>query len=123
MTAVVALSLALCGCQRLHDQQMERSLARARTEATRQIDEPACKAKGGAVRQVGMLGLPSCVLPFPDAGKACQSKADCTGACFAPAGAAVGTKAAGACQVDTAAIFGCNDTVEGGVVTSGMCVD
>ena len=126
MWKVVASGLVLVGlvgCESFRDYRMERSLAKSRAEALAQIDEDDCRSKGGTVKQVGLFGTPACVTPFPDGGEPCSSNAECDGACFAPSDAAIGAAAVGACQVDTAAMFGCYDHVEGGVVVGGLCVD
>lgn len=93
----------------------------ARTAA--EVDAQDCARQQGSVRQVGLLGLWTCVVPFADAGQACQSRADCTGACFAPQGAGVGERATGACQADSAAMFGCHALVIDGRVVQGLCID
>lgn len=93
----------------------------ARTAA--EVNAQDCARQQGAVRQVGLLGHWMCVLPFADAGQACQSRADCTGACFAPQGAAVGERATGTCQADSAAMFGCHSLIIDGRVTQGLCID
>jgi hypothetical protein len=123
IVAVAALLTGLAGCETLRDYQMDRSVARSRAAALAKIDPAECRNKGGTIRQVGMFGTPTCVTPLPDAGKPCASNAECAGACFAPPGASIGQAATGACQVDTAAMFGCHDHVENGVVTGGLCVD
>ena len=121
--AAVVLLVGLAGCETLRDLQMERSLARSREAALAKIDPEECRAKGGAIRQVGIFGTPSCVTPLPDGGQACRSNSECSGVCFAPEDIPIGQAASGTCQVDTAAIFGCHDYVENGVVIGGLCVD
>jgi hypothetical protein len=121
--AAIVLFFGLTGCQTLRDHPMERSLARSREATLAKTDPEKCRAKGGAIRQVGMFGTPSCVTPLPDGGQACRSNSECSGVCFAPAGIPIGQTATGTCQVDTAAMFGCHDHVENGVVVGGLCVD
>ena len=121
--AAVVLVAGLAGCETLRDHQMERSLARSRAASLAKIDPADCHNKGGTIRQVGMFGSPSCVTPLADGGKACRSNTDCSGFCFAPEGAPIGQVASGTCQLDTAAMFGCHDHVENGVVVGGLCVD
>ena len=121
--AATVLLVGLAGCETLRDHQMERSLTLSREAALAKIDPEECRAKGGSIRQVGMLGTPSCVTPFPDGGQACRSNSECSGVCFAPEDIPIGQAATGTCQVDTAAMFGCHDHVENGVVVGGPCVD
>ena len=123
LIAALVLLASLAGCETLRDYRMERSLGGSRAAALAAIDPENCRRKGGTIRQVGMFGTPSCVTPLPDGGKACRSNAECSGACFAPEGTAIGQAATGICQVDTAAMFGCHDHVDNGVVVGGMCVD
>ena len=67
----VVLVVILCaGCQSWRDRQMESRHDRARAAALAKIDQPACQAKGGHIRSVGMFGTPVCVVPFPDGGPA-----------------------------------------------------
>lgn len=97
------------------EEMRERSLA--------EVDQAACAAGGGEVRQEGMLGLYRCVTPYADAGKACKGKADCEGQCrFEGDPPTDGSEVTGACQRDDSP-FGCYSEVEGGKVTGGLCVD
>lgn len=121
--AAVLLLLGLVACESLPAQQVERSLAGSRESAPAKIDAEECRAKGGTIRRLGMLGTPSCVTPFPDGGKACRSSSECTGDCFAPEGTSSGQVATGTCQMDTAAMFGCHIRIEEGVAGGGLCVD
>jgi hypothetical protein len=120
---VVALLSGLAGCETLREYQMEHAVARSRAAELAKIDPEECRSKGGTIRQVGIFGMPSCVTPLPDAGKPCHSNDECNGMCFAPPGVSIGQETTGACQVDTAAMFGCHDYVENGVVVGGTCVD
>jgi hypothetical protein len=122
LAAAVVLA-GLSGCESFRDYRMERSLAKSRAAALAKIDTEECRRKNGTIRQVGMFGTPSCVTPLPDGGKACHSNSECAGACFAPEGLPIGQAATGTCQVDTAAMFGCHDHVEDGVVVGGLCVE
>jgi hypothetical protein len=96
--------LALCaGCESFRDARMHAGAERARAEALARIDQPACRAKGGQVSARGMFGLPTCVVPFADAGKACSNKIDCDGRCLAgESDLPIGTAATGQCQRDDA---------------------
>ena len=70
-----------------------------------------------------MFATPACVIPYPDAGKACSDKSDCLGMCKASDDATVGQPATGTCQRNNQDIFGCYSEVKGGVVVAGMCLD
>lgn len=70
-----------------------------------------------------MYGMPACVIPFPDAGKACSDKADCVGLCMAPDNASIGAFSSGACQTDLRDLYGCYNKIEAGVVAEGGCFD
>ncbi|MBO9717066.1 MAG: hypothetical protein J7507_09710 [Pseudoxanthomonas sp.] len=87
------------------------------------VDRAECAARGGTVRSVGMFATPACVIPYPDAGKACSDASECQGVCMAEAGAVVGDFAIGTCQRDNRDVFGCYHEIEKGVVVGGMCVD
>lgn len=113
----------LAGCSGMKERALERSVEQGHARALRAIDVTKCEREGGHVQGVGMFGTPSCVMPFADAGKTCLDESDCLGACIAPAGARPGDRLSGACQADTAALFGCNDLVSQGVVVAGMCLD
>lgn len=102
---------------------MARSVEQERARALRSIDVPKCEREGGHVQDVGMFGMPSCVKPFADAGKSCGDESDCDGVCVAPPAAEVGDHVSGACQADTASLFGCFDVIEKGIVVGGMCFD
>ncbi|GAB1597159.1 hypothetical protein [Lysobacter claricitrinus] len=126
MRKIVAAAIILTvisGCDTFRDYRMQRSLAVSRAASLAKIDPEECRRKNGTIRQVGMFGTPSCVVPLPDAGKVCRSNSECAGFCFAPTGVVVGQAATGTCQIDKAAMFGCRDQVENGVVVGGMCVD
>ena len=121
--AAVIFLAGLSGCETFRDYRMERSLAKSRAVALVEIDPEECRQKKGTIRQVGMFGTPSCVTPLPDGGEACHSNSECAGVCFAPDGASIGQAATGICQADTAAMFGCHNYVENGVVVGGLCID
>ena len=102
-------ALALCSCAALDNWQAQRELERN------------CKAAGGTVRGVGMFGTPSCVRPYKDAGKQCQSGSDCEGRCVADFDAPADTTV-GACQATTD-LSGCHSLVEDGSITTRVCSD
>lgn len=91
-----------------------------------QFELDQCDARGGEVKSVCRLGLPSCVLPYADAGKSCSDSSECEGACWLvmQEGDKVqpGDSAVGECQPDSN-ICGCNFEILGGAVQPGLCVD
>lgn len=60
----------------------------------------------------GGHGQPICIETAPDAGKACQSSADCAGSCLAD----------GQVCSPEAPYYGCYDTYENGTIAT-LCVD
>lgn len=100
----------------------EKTIDDLRAESLAAIDQEACRADGGEVRQEGMLGMYRCVKPYADAGKECRSNSDCEGMCLSTGDALVGEEATGTCQVNDSP-FGCYAEVEDGKVTDAICVD
>lgn len=83
-----------------------------------------CAAKGGTLKPAGRMQTLRCAIPYADAGKVCDDKSDCEGLCLAdnavaepPAG-----RVTGKCQADNL-LFGCLSAIDGGRVTSTICVD
>lgn len=104
----------------------EKSIDDMREASRAEIDEEACTAQGGVVRQEGLLGMWRCVAPYSDAGAPCSDASDCEGRCFGSddvtdydgePGAAVGV-----CEADDSP-FGCFAVIEGGEITPMVCVD
>lgn len=95
-----------------------------RAESLAAIDKDACAAKGGEVRQEGMLGTWRCTVPYGDAGKSCRDKSDCEGKCLLPpeSEAVTGEEATGACQA-TDSPFGCYAEIVDGKIAAALCVD
>ena len=95
-----------------------------RAESLAAIDKEACAAKGGEVRQEGLLGTYRCTVPYADAGKACTDKSDCEGKCLLPPEpeAATGEAATGACQANDSP-FGCYAEILDGKIAAALCVD
>lgn len=95
-----------------------------RAESLAAIDREACAARGGEVRQEGMLGTYRCTVPYADAGKTCRDKADCEGKCLLSpeSKAATGEEASGACQANDSP-FGCHAEIVDGKVAAALCVD
>ncbi len=82
-----------------------------------------CKKNGGEVQRAGRMGLPHCVVTYPDAGKACKDSSECTARCLLvnsnePAGAQV----TGTCQQNSLR-FGCYAVVKDGIAGPAICVD
>jgi len=118
-----AVLVLVAGCGSLREHALARSVERDRARALRAIDVPKCEREGGHVQGVGMFGTPSCVKPFADAGKTCLDSSECLGTCVASHEAKVGDHVAGACQADTASLYGCFNAVEKGIVIAGICFD
>ena len=76
----------------------------------------ACKARGGDIRPVCRRHVPTCVVRYADAGKACTDKSDCQGRCL------VGSEGTGQCEVDDDPC-GCKIEMKGGKQAGGRCVD
>ncbi|WP_304187611.1 hypothetical protein [Phenylobacterium aquaticum] len=87
-------------------------------------DAKACAAKGGTIRPVCMRGLPACVIPYRDAGKACADRSDCQGRCLYQGDRPADRDApvTGQCQA-TSNPCGCFAEVEHGRYLRGLCVD
>jgi hypothetical protein len=90
-----------------------------------------CQAKDGLWTNGGGIPRPNeqrfCMLPSPDAGKACQSSSDCRAAtCLSskqfPDGEEVGVQTTGVCS-KYGAVGGCMARVEGGKAQKTVCVD
>lgn len=88
-------------------------------------DAAQCAASGGRMQPLGRLQREQCVVAYADAGKACSSKADCTGQCLASGDRerVPGEKATGTCQRDVSQNFGCRQRIDGGVAQGTICVD
>ena len=103
-----------------------RSIEDAREQSRLDIDERACEAMGGSVRQAGMMGLYHCIVPYADGGKTCRSSDDCLGRCrtsneLTDFEAAPGSQF-GQCEMNDSP-FGCYGWVEDGAATPMRCVD
>lgn len=120
---VLTIVVLSSGCHSARDPRREAALQQARAEALSEIDQTDCQRKGGSIQHVGMLGTPSCVVPYRDAGKPCKDRSECEGYCKAPEGLAEGSAATGSCSRDSADHFGCNAAVEGGFVGITLCAD
>jgi len=81
-----------------------------------------CAAKGGSVQPVGKAQIPTCVVPYADAGKACTDKSQCEGACILEGNLEPANDVTGQCQ-KTNRQFGCYAKVVNGKSTGAICVD
>jgi hypothetical protein len=102
----------------------EKTVEDLRAESLAAIDKEACAAKGGEIRQEGLLGAWRCVVPYADAGKTCRDDADCEGKCLLSpdSEAATGAEATGVCQANDSP-FGCYAEIVDGKVAAAICVD
>ena len=83
-----------------------------------------CEERGGERQVVGVDEVPTCIVPYADAGKSCKTKADCIGFCMASMMSIQGYEpAAGTCQIDAADAFGCYSQVLNGRAMPAVCVD
>ncbi len=103
-----------------------KSLEEMREQAWAEIDQDACKAKGGDVRAEGMMGMPRCVTPYSDAGDICSSTSDCGGKCLGDDNVtdynARAGEMKGVCAANDSP-FGCYAEIIDGTATGFLCVD
>jgi hypothetical protein len=114
-----AMALFVSGCQ--SDLKMSEV---AGTVPSRDLQ--LCASSGGRIESRGKAGIPRCVHPYSDAGKACSGKSDCKGRCLANEGQGglpkLGDATGGHCQADDK-LFGCYAEVQGGKAKAAICVD
>ena len=73
-----------------------------------------CKKNGGVVQGAGLLGIPNCVITYPDAGKSCKNSSECTHKCLLIGkNIPMGAPAVGECKPNSLS-FGCYAPVEDG---------
>ena len=84
--------------------------------------EASCSARGGKIENVGRIQMPTCVVPFADAGKTCTDKAQCQGDCILEGNLDREGPVSGQCQKSNVQ-FGCFARVVNGQATRAMCVD
>ncbi|WP_425994095.1 hypothetical protein [Caulobacter sp. DWR1-3-2b1] len=89
---------------------------------TAPVTEASCAARGGVIQKAGRLQLPTCAIPYADAGKACTDKAQCKGACILEGNLEPQASVTGQCQ-KTNVQFGCFARVENGQTTGAICID
>lgn len=81
-----------------------------------------CRARGGTIQPVCMLGEIFCVVPYRDGGKRCTDKRDCTGECLYEGREPAPPKATGSCQ-RTNDPCGCKAPIHHGRVQPALCLD
>lgn len=92
--------------------------------ATAMPDQQACQQQGGRWTAIGRAQNGTCLVDYPDAGKACTDAAQCQGRCLLQGEhLPSGQPAKGTCQRDASERFGCRQPVENGVAGSVLCVD
>lgn len=111
LTAVAGLLLAACA-----------PTAAPSAPPSAQTLGAACAAKGGTITPVGKAQIPTCVVPYADAGKACADKSQCQGECVLEGNLETQGPVTGACQ-KTNRQFGCYAKVVDGKATGAICVD
>jgi hypothetical protein len=123
LSAVILFVVLCAGCQSWHDRRMTSRLDQHRAAALASIDQPACQAKGGHIRSVGMFGSPVCAIPFADAGSSCSDTSDCSGKCLVyDSDLPVGASSGGQCQRDDH-LDGCWSEIVNGKVMGGGCFE
>ena len=110
LTAVAALLLSACAPTAQPAAPSAENLA------------SACVAKGGSIQPVGKAQIPTCVIPYADAGKVCTDKNQCEGSCILEGNIETTGAVAGTCQ-KTNSLFGCYARVVNGKSTGAICVD
>ncbi|MGQ0559991.1 MAG: hypothetical protein ACT4OE_10500 [Sphingosinicella sp.] len=137
--AAAALALAPAACSAPPPEPGARSAAApgsgvaavATNEVAAPVDDERaqCEARGGQLAQAGLSGGMTCVLPTPDAGRACRGSPDCQGRFCLLDQRRLGGKrpepgaeVPGACQ-PTDYLYGCRDTVENGRFQGALCID
>jgi hypothetical protein len=115
LTAAIA-ALMLSACAAPSAQQAAEPAPSAQTLAAQ------CSAKGGSIQPVGKAQIPTCVVPYADAGKACTDKSQCEGACILEGNLEPASDVTGQCQ-KTNRQFGCYAKVVNGKSTGAICVD
>lgn len=82
-----------------------------------------CKKNGGIIQKGGIMQMPICVIPYPDAGKPCRNSSECTHSCLLMGtNVPTDTPVEGECQHNSSP-FGCYAPVENGKAGAALCVD
>jgi len=120
---LLILATLFVGCVPTPEKDMDEPTTDVRQETLSQIDVSACLDKGGVIKNVCMLAVPTCIQSYKDAGKECIDSSDCSGDCrieneFVVAGA----KTAGFCSADNNPC-GCYQLVVNGKAEDALCAD
>ena len=81
-----------------------------------------CRARGGTIQPVCMLGELACVVRYRDGGKRCSDKRDCTGECLYDGPGPAPLTGFGTCQ-RTSDPCGCKAPIHHGRVQPALCID
>jgi hypothetical protein len=104
MRFALAAPLVLCACA-----------PAPRMEAHSAQAIATCQARGGTIGMVGLSTFPSCLTPYPDAGRSCGDSAQCEGRCLAVGVVGPGRTVSGQCEASHATGFEeCEIEVRGG---------
>ena len=118
-SAVVVWVLAGCSTPPL---AVDVATATAGTPAA--SGQAQCAQQGGRWTAIGRAQHWTCLVDYPDAGKACTDTAQCQGRCLVDGEyLAAGKPADGVCQRDASQGFGCHQPVEDGMAGPVVCVD
>jgi putative hemolysin len=123
LLASLLLVTSLAGCAFGGSRPGAATTAADTVPAVAALDAAACTAQGGELRPLGRLQRVQCVVPYADAGKTCNARADCSGQCLAIGEVVAGSPASGVCQRDASENFGCRQRIDGGVAQGTICVD
>ncbi|TNE56597.1 MAG: hypothetical protein EP340_11400 [Alphaproteobacteria bacterium] len=129
------LLLGSCSIDEFQERQVLRDLEIERQHNLAEIDVDKCAVEGGDIDYRGMFGMPMCVIPFEDAGKACTDSSECQGICMVDADGGTPDNPSeykramsgegpivGSCEPDDKT-FGCFGEVINGKIASAICVD
>jgi putative hemolysin len=121
MTVSVIVAWGLAGCS---TQPLPLAVAGAAADTTAVSRQAQCAQQGGRWTAIGRAQNWTCLVDYPDAGKACTDTAQCQGRCLVQGEfLAAGKPAAGVCQRDASQRFGCRQPVENGLAGQVLCVD
>ena len=121
MTALLIVAGVLAGCRSQPVSPDQAGIAAGSAALSSQLQ---CEQLGGRWTAIGRAQNWTCLVDYPDAGKACTDTAQCQGRCLVQGEfLAAGKPAAGVCQRDASQRFGCRQPVENGVAGPVLCVD
>jgi putative hemolysin len=123
---LAAVFAALCACAPAVAPEPSTPRTIAAAAPGDSTDIANCAARGGVVDTVGRMQRQVCRVPYADAGKTCSNKSDCTARCILDREEGDtepgNSRVTGKCQ-QYETQFGCFSEVDGGRVTSTICVD